>query len=55
MSEWHYNNPVEIHFGPGIIDNLPEFVESAFTPGRADNNIVKIDHQGLAGLIKLLF
>lgn len=26
MSEWRYNNPVEIHFGSGIIDNLPDFV-----------------------------
>lgn len=26
MSEWHYHNPVEIHFGPGVIDNLPDFV-----------------------------
>lgn len=26
MSEWHYHNPVDIHFGPGIIDNLPDFV-----------------------------
>lgn len=26
MSEWRYHNPVEIHFGPGIIGNLPNFV-----------------------------
>jgi len=26
MSEWRYNNLVEIHFGSGIIDNLPDFV-----------------------------
>lgn len=26
MSEWRYNNPVDVHFGPGIINNLPEFV-----------------------------
>ena len=26
MPEWHYHNPVDIHFGPGIIDMLPNFV-----------------------------
>jgi phosphonate metabolism-associated iron-containing alcohol dehydrogenase len=26
MSKWQYQNPVEIHFGPGIIKNLPDFV-----------------------------
>lgn len=28
MSNWQYRNPVEIHFGPGIINNLPDFVVS---------------------------
>jgi phosphonate metabolism-associated iron-containing alcohol dehydrogenase len=26
MPEWHYHNPVDIHFGLGIIDKLPNFV-----------------------------
>lgn len=28
MSNWQYHNPVEIHFGIGIIKNLPDFVTS---------------------------
>ncbi len=28
MSDWQYQNPVEIHFGIGIIKNLPDFVAS---------------------------
>ena len=28
MSNWQYHNPVEIHFGPGIINNLLDFVMS---------------------------
>jgi len=37
MSEWHYHNPVDIRFGQGIIDNLPNFVSGktilVTTPG----------------------
>ena len=43
MSEWRYHNPVEIHFGPGIIDNLPEFVSGkavlVTTPGTTKRGI----------------
>lgn len=43
MSEWYYHNPVEIHFGPGIIDNLSEFVTGktvlVTTPGTTRRGI----------------
>lgn len=43
MSEWHYRNPVEIHFGLGIIDNLPDFVSGKAilitTPGTTRRGI----------------
>ena len=43
MAEWRYHNPVEIHFGPGIIDNLPEFVSGkavlVTTPGTTRRGI----------------
>lgn len=43
MSEWHYHNPVDIHFGPGLINNLPEFVSGKTilitTPGNTSRGI----------------
>jgi len=43
MSEWHYHNPVETHFGPGIIDNLQDFVSGKTvlitTPGSTRRGI----------------
>ena len=37
MTEWRYHNPVDIHFGSGIIDNLPDVVSGktvlVTTPG----------------------
>ena len=43
MSEWRYQNPVEIHFGQGIIDNLPDFVSGkavlVTTPGTTRRKI----------------
>jgi len=43
MSEWRYHNPVEIHFGPGIIGNLPNFVSGKTvlitTPGTTKRGI----------------
>jgi len=43
MSEWCYHNPVEIHFGPGVIDNLPNFVSGkavlVTTPGTTKRGI----------------
>lgn len=43
MLEWRYHNPVEIHFGPGIIDNLQDFVSGkavlVTTPGTTRRGI----------------
>ena len=40
----------------GIDSTISELIsKSAFTPGRADNNIVEINHQELDELIQLLF
>jgi len=43
MSEWRYHNPVKIYFGPGIIDNLPDFVSGKTvlitTPGTTRRGI----------------
>jgi len=43
MSEWRYHNPVKIHFGPGIIDNLPNFISGktvlVTTPGTTRREI----------------
>jgi len=43
MPEWRYQNPVEIHFGQGIIDNLPDFVSGktvlVTTPGTTRRKI----------------
>lgn len=43
MSEWRYHNPVKIHFGSGIIDNLPDFVSGKTvlitTPGTTRRGI----------------
>jgi len=43
MSEWCYHNPVDIHFGPGIINNLPNFVSGktilVTTPGTTKRGI----------------
>ena len=43
MSEWRYHNPVEMHFGSGIIDNLPDFVSGKAvlltTPGTTRRGI----------------
>ena len=58
MSEWRYNNPVEIHFGPGIIDNLPDFIPGkaalVTTPGTTKRGLTrkisKLLEDSLAGL-----
>ncbi|MCK5509073.1 MAG: phosphonoacetaldehyde reductase [Desulfobacterales bacterium] len=44
MSNWQYNNPVKIHFGQGIIKNLPDLVGSnssvlITTPGSTKRGI----------------
>jgi alcohol dehydrogenase len=43
MPEWRYHNPVETHFGPGIIDNLKDFVSGKIflitTPGTSKRGI----------------
>lgn len=42
-------------YGIDGIGNRQLILKSAFTPGRADNNIVEINHQDLVDLIGLLF
>jgi len=42
-------------YGIDGIGNKQLILKSAFTPGRADNNIVEINHQDLIGLIENLF
>jgi len=44
MPNWQYHNPVKIHFGPGIIRNLPHIVGSQrsiliTTPGSTKRGI----------------
>lgn len=43
MPEWCYRNPVEMHFGSGIINNLPDFVSGKAvlltTPGTTGRGI----------------
>ena len=59
MPEWRYNNPVEIHFGSGIIDNLPDFVSGKAvlitTPGTTKRGLSrKISKLLGASLVALL-
>jgi len=45
MPEWHYHNPVDIHFGQGIIGNLPEYVSGrtvlVTTPGTTKRGLTR--------------
>ena len=46
MPKWHYHNPVEIHFGLGIINDLPDYVSGKAvlitTPGSSSRGISQI-------------
>ena len=59
MSEWHYHNPVEIHFGPGIIGNLPNFVSGktvlVTTPGTTKRGISRKISKLLGASLVALF
>jgi phosphonate metabolism-associated iron-containing alcohol dehydrogenase len=59
MFEWHYHNPVEIHFGPGIIDNLPDFVSGkavlVTTPGTTRRRVSQKINKLLGASLVALF
>ena len=59
MPEWRYHNPVEIHFGPGIIDNLPDFVSGkavlVTTPGTTKRGLSRKISKLLGASFVVLF
>lgn len=59
MSEWRYHNPVKIHFGSGIIDNLPDFVSGkavlVTTPGTTRREITQRISKLLGASLVALF